>query len=473
MAHLHPVYDTDPHFSIDATTRAITYMSKEKLIIAQKDHNSQRYTFEMPRYVDGHDMMLCDKVEVHYINIDSSNSKNRGTGVYKVTDLQISPDSENVVVCSWLISQNATLYVGSLTFVLRFACTSGSKIDYAWGTAVYSSVAISTTIDNANEIVEQYADILETWYMELLSAGTSGVNMVAEARDEALAEIAASQTTVSEEVIADIRKAGEEAIANVEKAESETIKNQKEEIIQDVLGRLPSNPGVSVVQETGTSTENVMSQKAVTDALNDIRAQINYVAPTISTLELTPSTNSFKLPATFTLTKIAHKETQLNNIVGNLTLSRGSTTLKSDIIPSADRAEISVSDTVTLTPSGVTYVLKGTDKKGNTISKSVNISAYYVSYIGSSQSSTASDALFSELGVFNAGSLAGERMVTVAGASTYVWFVSTKAITSIKSGGFDVPFTLVNGSYSYNGTTYKCYRTSEKVSAGTHTFVIA
>lgn len=185
MAHLHPVYDTDPHFSIDSTTRGITYESKEKLVIVQGDHNSQRYTFELPRYIDGHDMMLCDLVQVHYINIESG-GRGRGTGVYKVTDMQLATDDQNTVVLSWLVSQNATKYVGSLNFVLRFACTSGSKIDYAWSTTVYSAVAIITSIDNADLVVEQYADVLEQWYMDLTMAGVSSVDTIYAARDAAV-----------------------------------------------------------------------------------------------------------------------------------------------------------------------------------------------------------------------------------------------------------------------------------------------
>nr|DAU02050.1 MAG TPA: hypothetical protein [Caudoviricetes sp.] len=278
MAHLHPVYDTDPHFSINPDSRVITYMSTDKLIIIQEDHNSERYTFEIPRYVDGHDMMLCDQVQVHYINIDSENSKNRGTGVYKVTDLQLSPDDENVVVCSWLISQNATLYVGSLNFVLRFACTSGSKIDYAWSTGVYSSVTISKTIDNAELVIEQYADVLQAWYMELLAAGTTGVNIVVEAQNEALARLAAGETEAGLKALENIKAAEATSIENVNKAEAtrinaaeteainnikaveataiqnvknteaDTIENEKEELIQELLTRIPSYNGEVVTE---------------------------------------------------------------------------------------------------------------------------------------------------------------------------------------------------------------------------------
>ena len=107
MAHKHSIYDTDPHFSIDPATRAITNLSEKKTKIIQYDHNSERFTFEMPRLIDGHDMSLCDKIEIHFINI-SANKNQQNADVYLCDDVQLSHDDENVVIFSWLISQNAT-----------------------------------------------------------------------------------------------------------------------------------------------------------------------------------------------------------------------------------------------------------------------------------------------------------------------------------------------------------------------------
>lgn len=49
MGHIHDVYDADKHFIIDPVTRTITYSESDKLILIQNDHNSERYTFEMPK----------------------------------------------------------------------------------------------------------------------------------------------------------------------------------------------------------------------------------------------------------------------------------------------------------------------------------------------------------------------------------------------------------------------------------------
>lgn len=162
MAHIHSVYDTDPHFSIDAITRVITNQSTGKTAIIQHDHNSERFTFELPRHIDGHDMSLCNKIEVHFLNVASDKS---GTvaDVYPVDDMQISPESDDVIIFSWLLSNNATQMIGSLNFLVRFACLTGNVIDYVWNTSIHKGIVISEGMNNASLVIEQYSDVLEAW----------------------------------------------------------------------------------------------------------------------------------------------------------------------------------------------------------------------------------------------------------------------------------------------------------------------
>lgn len=167
MAHKHPVYDTDKHFIIDPSTRQITNESG-KLVLAQNDHNSERFTFEIP-WVDGHDMSRCNSVQVHYLNIDGANKLKRSEGIYEVDDLQLGTGEDaNIAYCSWLISSNATQYVGLLSFAVRFACLADDgTIDYAWHTVVHSSVTVGESIYNAESVAREYADILERWRIDL------------------------------------------------------------------------------------------------------------------------------------------------------------------------------------------------------------------------------------------------------------------------------------------------------------------
>lgn len=163
MAHVHNVYDTDTYFSIDPVTRVIKNQSSKKTTLMQNDHNSERFTFELPRFIEGHDMSLCNEAEVHYLNISAADKKEQRKGLYNMKDLQISPDDTEKVRCSWLISKNATQLVGALTFRLRFKCVEDGVINYAWHTAIHTGVSVSDGI-NADETFEMdYVDIIERW----------------------------------------------------------------------------------------------------------------------------------------------------------------------------------------------------------------------------------------------------------------------------------------------------------------------
>ena len=166
MAHEHPVRDTDLHFVIDPTTRAIKNNSG-KITLMQYDHQSEIFTFELPRYIDAHDMSTSNKVRVHYINIGSSSKYEPVSGVYEITDLQIDPENEDIVTCSWLLTNNTTQLDGTLNFIIRFSCVTGEIIDYSWSTAIYSGIIVAKTIDSTDEVMENTADILEQWKASL------------------------------------------------------------------------------------------------------------------------------------------------------------------------------------------------------------------------------------------------------------------------------------------------------------------
>lgn len=146
MEHKHSLYDSDTHFKIDPVTRAIENVSG-KTVLMQRDHNSEIFTFELPRYIDGHDMSLCNCVEAHFINTDNA-TKEKNRDCRTLTDLQISPDSEEVVICSWQIDEDVTDYAGTLAFMLRFACIAddGLTIDYAWHTAAYEKFTVQKNL---------------------------------------------------------------------------------------------------------------------------------------------------------------------------------------------------------------------------------------------------------------------------------------------------------------------------------------
>lgn len=162
--HIHTdniIVDADTHFTIDTITRAISNGSNKKLTLMQYDNKSERYSFDIDRYIDGHDLMDCNKVQVHFFNISSNREKH--PGLYLVDDLQVDPLNNDKVTFSWLISQDATNYSGILSFLITFKCVEGENVLYRWSSSIYSSIQIIAGLDNNNIIPEFYADELLTW----------------------------------------------------------------------------------------------------------------------------------------------------------------------------------------------------------------------------------------------------------------------------------------------------------------------
>ena len=147
----------------------------------QNDHNSERFTFEIPRYIEGHDMSLCNVVEVHYINVDSADKNIESLGVYPVTDTQVSQESDDTVIGSWLVSINATTYAGSLNFIFRFACVdeNTSEITYQWFSDIFTGIKISKGIYNTDVLTEENSnDILEAWKREVIAAAQENAKII-------------------------------------------------------------------------------------------------------------------------------------------------------------------------------------------------------------------------------------------------------------------------------------------------------
>lgn len=177
MEHIHGSYDSEHRFRINIFTKAIIAESATEIVVAQYDHNSKRFIFELPKIIDEHDMMLCSAIRIHYINAGSNGKTAKD--VYEVTDLKVSEEDADVVTFSWLLSRNATSLDGVLSFAIQFVCTTDGEVDYAWSTLPYKSIKVSETYDNSEDVViEDYSDILEQWKEELFARFMEeGVNL--------------------------------------------------------------------------------------------------------------------------------------------------------------------------------------------------------------------------------------------------------------------------------------------------------
>lgn len=159
MTHDHIIVNSSIHFTINPETRVITTPSNA-LVLVQGDHNSKRYAFEIPKFVEGHDMSLCNHIEIHYDN-NTTNGKKAIEGVYIVDDYEVNEDT---VVFSWLISGNVTKLPGIIQFWISFTCTDeDDTIIYSWGTDIFNGVKVVANNRNTESVIQLFPDVLEQW----------------------------------------------------------------------------------------------------------------------------------------------------------------------------------------------------------------------------------------------------------------------------------------------------------------------
>lgn len=238
--HKHPIIDADPHFSIDITTRSVTNSKSKKVSLIQYDHNSERFSFDIDRDIEGHDIIDCNRIQIHYINTAAS-SRTKHIGLYEVTDLQIHPEDDTKACFTWLISENATHYEGMLSFLVAFECVDGEEILYRWNSGICNAISIVAGINNNNAVTEAYVDELLKWE-----------NYITTHLDELTYEL--------ENVV--IPNKVEECYIEREFATSEEVAA----IFALEAGDVPVVTMAEVVQETGEAVDKVMSQKAATDS---------------------------------------------------------------------------------------------------------------------------------------------------------------------------------------------------------------
>lgn len=184
------ITDADATFIIDSLTREITTTSKKNRLL-QGDHKSERFTFKMDRYIEGHDMLECkDNVFVHFRN-KSSSGKDVGEYTYRVNDLAEDPTTANLpaadqkLLFSWLVESNSTEYPGSLSFLITFAKSDevNGGYSYRWSTMINNTTTIAVGMDNGQNTSDTYLpnfieelkddvfDNAEVWFEDLMVKG--------------------------------------------------------------------------------------------------------------------------------------------------------------------------------------------------------------------------------------------------------------------------------------------------------------
>lgn len=328
--HEHPVNESGVYFLIDPVSRQLDTTERVNIVLMQFDHDSKRFTFRLPRRVEGHDMSLCNRVLVHWNNIDETTGRETAE-TSDIYDLHINPDNKDEVVCSWLISRNSTQQVGILSFLIQYKCVADDGTEtYEWHTDSYDDVEILKGRNNGPQSVIDYTDILEQWRQRIFGEADSVITNIESEGDtqvERLRNEASSQMSA-------VASKGEETLATIPADYTATYNMANSALRTRANAIVNSAEGESIVV-TDSSDDYLRGLKLYgkTTQVTTTGAQLFDASriPTTSNSEVTLTNNgdgSFTISGTGTTTvsfskshTYTHEETVNLLKAGNITLT--------------------------------------------------------------------------------------------------------------------------------------------------------
>lgn len=334
---------------------------------------------------------------------------------------------------------------------------------------------------------EPTPDIYQQILQELSKVqGTSGDALLTAQQAKEIAEGIDGKATEALEKSAEAAADAAQSAADAEAAKNaaESISGTAEEALEVANEALEAaqNANVKVDNETIFKTEDQVLY--LNEAYAEYLKQVTFDNPTITTFTMTPSGTSVEVGTTYSPTAFTHRETNVNNISGNLTFtSNRKSGYSLSVTPSASSTQVSLSgqglaytlganDSVTFTLAGEST--ENTNPSGMDFSKTVTVSSYFPCYYGATASATITNV--NGLTKKNSGSISGTYTINVA-ANQYVWFVTRGTISKVTSGGFEVPMNApVTVNLTFGGTSYayNAYRIAGQVTvAGSYTYIVS
>jgi hypothetical protein len=144
----HNTKDANAPLLVDHVAQKVTIPPNQRTFGTVGDHRSEQITFQIPKSIDNHDMLTCDRAYVTWKNSD---------GVIGHDDLTLDDTDDEFGYFCWLIRDALTVARGVVQFSLHFECfnDAGTRT-YSWGTTTCSDGEI---LDSINAYLGSYAAI--------------------------------------------------------------------------------------------------------------------------------------------------------------------------------------------------------------------------------------------------------------------------------------------------------------------------
>lgn len=394
---------------------------------------------------------------------------------------QLSVNKQNVV--DQTLETSSKRVPGAINEVNAKAQKAAEDAALAVETANRAESNINEAVDAANEAV-RVAEGVDGKATEALenSAEAAAAAEKSAADAEAAKEAAESISGTAQQALTTANQANTKASQAQTAASNAQAAAQAAQNTADEALEAAQNADVKVDGVTIFKTDDKVLY--LNEQYAEYLKQVTYANPTIAMFRMSPAGTLVEVGTTYSPASFTHSETNTNNISGNLTFTSNKKSGYSlDVVPAGSSATVSLSgqglaytlganDFITFTLAGEST--ENTNPSGMDFSKTVTISSYFPCYYGANASATITNV--TGLTKKNSGNIAGTYTIDVA-ANQYVWFVTRGTVTSVKSGGFDVPMnTPIAVDLTFGGTSYafNAYRVEGQVTvAGSYTYTVA
>ena len=151
--------EVDDIFVIDNNLRTISVPKSIRNIGVASDDEVVRLKFQMPRF-NGEFDLAWFIIRINYLN-----ALNEGD-IYVVDDMAIDEEND-IITFSWVIGRHALAYKGNLKFNVCLKKINTKHIVVKEFNTTICSLPILEGLETIDQVIQENADILETWKEEL------------------------------------------------------------------------------------------------------------------------------------------------------------------------------------------------------------------------------------------------------------------------------------------------------------------
>ena len=138
MQEIYTGTSTEPIITIDAVNRTMSVDPVHRIAGVVGDHNSNPVRFRCPRYIDGGDILTCNKFAIVWQNPQAETE-----GATEIDDVRADPSASDYVIGTWLVEYDTCAAEGPIDIWFRAQQEDAEGLTvYEWKTLKNSEMEI-------------------------------------------------------------------------------------------------------------------------------------------------------------------------------------------------------------------------------------------------------------------------------------------------------------------------------------------